>query len=247
MKKYVVFLVVLLSLQGVFAFETITFPSKDGLEITADVYVTHPDSAPFIVLFHRAHWSRGEYREIAPKLNEMGFNGMAIDQRSGDEVNNVPNETMRRARKKKLGTTYLDAIQDMEAAIEYARKHFAKGKLIIWGSSYSAALVLKIAGDHPGQFDGVLAFAPGEYFSRFGKGDEFIAESAQYIKCPVFITSAKSEKDNWWDIYETINAPRSYFLPKTRGVHGSEALWEKTPESKEYWKATGKFLSQFLK
>ena len=99
------------------AVETITFSSKDGLKVTADLYQTHPDTAPFILLFHQAGWSRGEYLEIAPKLNKLGFNCLAVDQRSGNKVNNVPNETFRKAQQEMKPTQYLTAIPDMEAAI----------------------------------------------------------------------------------------------------------------------------------
>jgi alpha-beta hydrolase superfamily lysophospholipase len=247
MKRGFAVLIFLVPFFLVFAQEKITFPSGDELRITADVYVIHENTAPFIVLFHRAGWSRGEYREIAPKLNELGFNCMAVDQRSGQEVNGVSNETVQRAEGAKKSTTYLDALQDVEAAINYSKEHYAKGKLIIWGSSYSASFVLKIAGDHPDWIDGVLAFAPGEYFSRFGKGDTFIRASAKHIEAPVFITSARGEKDKWWSIYETISAPKEYFLPESGGVHGSEALWKSTKENKAYWAATEKFLKRFVK
>jgi dienelactone hydrolase len=246
MKRYFAVLIFLLPLFLAFAREKITFPSGDGLEITADVYVVHEKTAPLIVLFHRAGWSRGEYREIAPKLNNLGFNCMAIDQRSGEEVKGVRNETAQRAEEAEKSSTYLDALQDVEAAIAYAKEHYAKGKLIVWGSSYSASLVLKITGDHLDWIDGVLAFAPGEYFSRYGKGAAFIQENAGNITVPVFITSARGEKDKWWSIYEAISAPKEYFLPESGGVHGSEALWEKTGESKAYWAATEKFLVRFL-
>ena len=228
--------------------QTINFPSSDGLLVTADVYIAFPDTAPFIILFHQAGFSRGEYREIAPKLNQLGFNCLAIDQRSGKEARGVINETARRAEKAGKSTSYLDALQDMLAAIDYAKTHYARGKLLIWGSSYSAALVLKIAGDHPGIADGVLAFAPGEYFTRLGKSANFITESARNITIPVFITSAKKEKKRWWSIYRAIpSRKKTYFLPETAGVHGSRALWSSTPESPHYWKAVKEFLSQFLK
>lgn len=245
LKSFALF-VLLISFNFCFAFETVTFPSQDGLQITADVYIANPDSSSFIVLFHRARWSRGEYREIAPELNKMGFNCMAIDQRSGDAVNNVDNETVKHAKEKKMDTNYLAALPDLQAAINYAKKNYAQEKLIIWGSSYSAALVLKIAGDSPDEIDGVLAFAPGEYFGGSGKSDTYITNSAKNIKCPVFITSAKSEKSSWWKIYEAISAPKSYFLPETGGVHGSESLWKKTPENKEYWGATVNFLKKYF-
>jgi len=61
----------------------IEFPSKDGLMITADSYEMLPGKG-FILLCHQADFSRGEYTETAKRLNEMGYNCLAIDQRSGN-------------------------------------------------------------------------------------------------------------------------------------------------------------------
>ncbi|MGI9261835.1 MAG: hypothetical protein ACR2QR_07355, partial [Woeseiaceae bacterium] len=63
--------------------ETATLAAADGLKVTADVYraIDTPD-ATWIVLAHQAGSSRGEYRTIAPRLNKLGFNAIAIDQRS---------------------------------------------------------------------------------------------------------------------------------------------------------------------
>ena len=93
----------------VFSGETITFKASDGISVTADLYMPHKATAPFIILYHQAGYSRGEYRSIAPQLNEMGFNCMAVDQRSGDKVNGVINETHKGAVASKLPTEYLDA------------------------------------------------------------------------------------------------------------------------------------------
>ena len=69
------------------------FPAADGVQVTADLYAPHPDSAPFIVLFHQAGSSRGEYRAIAPRLADLGFNVMAVDARSGHDREQVSNAT----------------------------------------------------------------------------------------------------------------------------------------------------------
>jgi dienelactone hydrolase len=232
---------------GDLPFKTITFPSADSLEITADLYLKYPHDAPFLILFHQAGYSRGEYRDIALKLNEIDFNAMAVDLRSGNEVNNVVNETAHWAAEKNLPNSYLDAVPDMEAAIKYVKNNYASRQVIIWGSSYSAALVLKIAGDYPGLVAGVIAFSPGEYFERSGKSTTFIQESAKHIQIPVFITSAKNEKDRWWSIYQAIpSKKKSYFLPQSDGIHGSRALWDSTPDHEEYWTAVKKFLQNFV-
>jgi dienelactone hydrolase len=230
------------------SFKTVSFSSKDGLQVTADLYLAHPTDAPFIVLFHQARGSRGEYRMIAPELNAFGFNAMAVDQRIGGSFNAIKNETARRFGESGTSEAYLDALPDMEAAIKYARKNSAKGKLIIWGSSYSASLALKIAGDNPSLADGVLAFSPGEYFGSSGKGPDYIRESASKIGIPVFVTSSSTEKNSWYSIYEAIPGGRkTYFLPTSDGAHGSSALFEYYDASKDYWRAVKEFLKQFLR
>ena len=229
------------------AFKKISFESQDGLEITADLYMKHADKAkPFIVLCHQAGWSRGEYREIAPKLGEMGFNCMAIDQRSGKGINNVDNETAKRAETAGKGTAFLDAEQDMVAALSHARKNYADGKLILWGSSYSAALTLRIAGEQVDKVDGPLSFAPGEYFKRFGKPADYVQTSAKKIKAPVFVTSAKNEFKSWKPIFDAIEVEsKTKFVPETRGNHGSRALWKQFDDSADYWQAVVAFLKKF--
>ena len=229
-------------------FKQIEFDSSDGLKITADLYMKYDDkNKPFILLCHQAGWSRGEYREIAPKLNEMGFNCMAIDQRSGKGINGVSNETAGRAKAAKKSDTYVDAEPDIIAAAKYAKENYANGKLILWGSSYSSALVIRISGEHPELADGTLSFAPGEYFGRFGKSGDWISQSAKKIKSPVFITSAKNEYKNWKSIFDAIQADgKVKFLPKTKGNHGSRALWKQFDDSPAYWEATEDFLKTFL-
>jgi len=244
MKNLIIIVLTLFAFQG-FSQKKITFKASDGLEITADLYVSNPIENSFIILFHQAGWSRGEYLEIAPKLNELGFNCMAVDQRSGGEINNVINETHQLAEKQKLGTVYTDAEVDIKSAIEFIKKEYPNAKkLIIWGSSYSSALVLKIAGER-NDIDAVLSFAPGEYFEDLGKPADYVTQSAKNIVVPVFITSAKAEKPNWWKIYQTIpSIGKDYFLPETAGQHGSRALWERFSEHKLYWEAVTAFLNR---
>jgi len=232
--------------EGKSPFTRIEFPSGDGLAITADVYAPHADpETPFLLLCHQARWSRGEYRELAPRFNAMGFNCMAIDQRSGEETNNIENETARAARVEGLGTGYLDARPDIVAALRYARKTYAGGALIAVGSSYSASLVLEIAGNEESIADGVISFAPGEYFARFGASASFVADAAKRLEVPVFITSARREESAWRPIYDQIpGRAKAFYLPETKGNHGARALWGRFDDSPGYWEALGSFLDE---
>lgn len=240
----IIFLLLILSLtkSNSFAQTTINFESADGLEITGDLYLTQNKSAPFIVLFHQAGYSRGEYLETAPKFNALGYNCLAIDQRSGREVNNIINKTNAEAKDKYMKTTYVDAMPDLEAAINYIKKKYNPKKLIILGSSYSSTLSIILASKYPDKIDAALAFSPGEYF-RFE--DKKIEEFASTIKIPVFITSAKDEESMWKDIYEKI--PKEYrnsYIPQADGIHGSRALWKAQEGNEGYWQAVKDFLNK---
>lgn len=226
---------------------SISFKSADDLLISADSYSPHDsEKTPVIFLFHQAGSSRGEYNEIAPRLNQLGFNCIAVDLRSGEYSRGKDNETAIRAGKKDLPTRYADALPDIIAALQYARKQYRHSKVIAWGSSYSASLVLKVAGDQPQLVDGVIAFSPGEYFAHQGKSKTWIRDAAQNIKTPVFITSSKNEAGDWQPIYETIDTTsKQRFVPKMAGKHGSKALWKKYDDSAAYWNAVTKFLDRY--
>jgi dienelactone hydrolase len=219
----------------------IEFPSDDGLIVTADLYQAHgTPGTPFIVLFHQAGSSRGEYRTIAPRLNELGFNAMAIDQRSGKAYGGVRNETTRRARKAGKPRRYKDATPDLRAAIAYAKENSPDSPIIIWGSSYSSSLVLKLAAE-PGLADGVLAFSPGEYF-----GGSWIRDTADDITIPTFITSAKNETSKWRKIFNAVGTDKKVgFKPPIQGRHGSSALHTNQGKKADpYWQAVEAFLGE---
>lgn len=221
----------------------VSFNSSDNILISADIYSPHQSSAPIVVLFHQAGSSRGEYNEIAPRLNTLGFNCLAVDLRSGEFSRGKDNQTAMRASNAGLSTSYSDARPDIISALEYTQKKYPDSKILAWGSSYSAALVLKVAGDHPELIDGVLAFSPGEYFSHQGKSKTWIRDSAKNINIPVFITSSKKETESWQEIFDVIPSnDKNSFIPVTEGRHGSRALWKKYNDSESYWRAIKQFL-----
>lgn len=220
----------------------IRFKSTDGIDIKADVYEISDEKSPLILLFHQAGYSRGEYKEIAPKLNTLGFACIAVDQRSGREVNGVLNNAFRQATELGLKTDYIDAFPDMQATLDYAIEKYPSRKIIIWGSSYSSSLAFVLQQKNTEAVSAILAFSPGEYFTY---EDQEIRAYAKEVNCPVFITSAKNEYKNWQSIYEAIpSADKEYFLPELAGFHGSRALWEKNEGNEFYWEAVTAFLNR---
>ena len=218
-------------------FATVTFPSLDLLNVTADVYHIHKDS-PVMVLCHQAGWSRGEYNEIAPKLNALGYNCIAIDQRSGNAINGVLNETSKRAKAAGKGTTYNDSKQDITAAVNYASATYGK-KVYLWGSSYSSSLVLIVAKENDNVHT-VLSFSPGEYLSPVN-----VNNTIKGLNKPAFLTSSKSESAETKKLYDVItSSEKVQFTPNGNGEHGSRALWSDKADQAEYWAALKSFLRE---
>lgn len=226
------------------AFKTVDFPTAGGIQARADLYEPTGRSETLILLFHQAGWSRGEYREIAPKLVESGYRVMAVDQRSGGAVNDVANETAKRAAKKGQPRDYLHAYADLEAALSYARKALRAERVIVWGSSYSASLVFRLAAEHPREVAAVIAFSPGEYFEK-NEGPAYVESLAKRVTQPVFVTSSKDERAQVKPIFDATPAKRKIlFTPASKGRHGSRALWSQWPDHDVYWAAVNEFLEQ---
>lgn len=216
--------------------QKVTFTSLDALTITADLYLVN-DSLPFILLCHQAGSSRGEYLESAVRLNGLGYNCLAIDLRSGEVSNKIKNETAVQAKRKGRGQDYLDAEQDMIAAVYYLYNKYKK-KVIVLGSSYSASLALKLGAEN-NKVAAVIAFSPGDYFGE----EMLLSRVVTGLKIPVFLASSRTEYEKVRKIYEWIpSAMKVQFVPGSEGDHGSKVLWQVSPAAPEYWSALENFL-----
>lgn len=233
MRRIIAFLFIVVLFQLTVAGQRkVLFPSADGLNITADLYLKDP-AYPFILLFHQGNYSRGEYKEIAPKLLNLNYNCLSVDLRSGGKVNFVENETCREAAGKKIPRSMLDARNDIRAAIKFAGE-FNPTPVVLFGSSFSAALSLVEANHNP-QVRAVVAFSPGEFF----RPGMMVKESLQDFDKKVFVAATRAEY-NYIDkmLTEIPESAKTFFTPKnTPGISGAKALWESSAGHAEYWLA----------
>ena len=221
-------------------YKTVNFPTSDGLKVYADYYSSHNKRDPMLILYHQAGFSRGEFRHIAPRLVELGFNVLAVDLRSGDILNQVTNLTKKEALKLGMSTAFQDVIPDLEASFNYAKNEIKSRKIIYWGSSYSASLGFYMAAKYPKDYKALIAYSPGEYFKIENKN---IAEYAKDVKIPVFTSSARNEEAQWKSIYNSVPAKKEFYLPsKTKGHHGTMALSAFHDDAEENWQAIIPFL-----
>ncbi len=236
--RLVVLFIFIFSFFNLEAQEKVTFTAEDGLKITADLYETNP-SKPYIILFHQAGYSRGEYRQIANKIIKFGYNCLAVDLRSGGEVNYIQNHTALLAVQQGYAVDYMSSKKDIEAAISWVKKR-SNEPVVLFGSSFSASLSLLIAKNNP-DVKAVIAFSPGEFFNP----EISIQTEIKNINKPVFAASSQRESLYLDTLLQYVSdTNKTIFAPKNGGEHGSKALWKSNPNNQEYWLALTMFFSK---
>jgi alpha-beta hydrolase superfamily lysophospholipase len=217
----------------------VVLKAADGVKVFAQSYPAPAANAPVIPLFHQAGSNKSEYAPIAPELVRLGFNALAVDQRSGGDLYQPPNQTVAT-----LGhsTSYQDVLPDMEAALAWAKRSHPHVPIYVWGSSYSAALAFPFAAAHPHDVSAVIAFSPGEYLDDKSE----VERAARRVTVPVFVDSASNplEIENARDIYNASASKHKVdYVPK-HGIHGSSTLRsDRDPEgAAENWRAVTAFL-----
>ena len=215
--------------------------AADGVTVFGRYYDI-PRPKALILLFHQAGSSKDEYATIAPRLNTVGYNALAIDQRSGGDLFGR-NETAANAPHKpgeSEDAGYPAAEADLKAALAWGVKQ--KLPVILWGSSYSAALVFDVAAQNPGKVKALLAFSPGEYMPD----KHFVGRAASALTIPVFVDSAANpaEIEAARTIAKAVPGGRATQYVPVVGVHGSSTLIErKNPGgSDDHWSAVYAFL-----
>lgn len=220
--------------------ESVTLKAADGVEVFGELYPVKQDKPrPLILLFHQAGSNAGEYADIAPRLQTLGYNALTIDQRSGGDMWERENRTVKAHGK---STSYLEAYPDLQAALAWGKD---KGypRIMAWGSSYSAALVFKLAADHGDELHAILSFAPGEYI----KGEKgAVAGWASKVSVPIYVTSATGDEvPAAKAILDASPASTKRQYEPKNGVHGSSTLrTDRNPDgAEENWSAVVGFLS----
>jgi len=212
--------------------EIVRFKTSDNLQITADLYETESQSDKWMIMTHQAEFSRGEFKEAARRMIKLGYNCLAIDLRSGGEVNYVPNETAALAKELGFPQTFLDCEKDILAAIDYVYSRSKNAQLTLFGSSFSASLCLKIAKERSDIY-ALILFSPGEFFEP----KISMKQTANGLKIPIFAGCPKSEYSYVKELLSGVKSPKLVIFKPDRGegLHGSKTLWWESSTRNEFW------------
>lgn len=226
----------------------ISFMTSDSIKIFGDLYELNKTS-PIILLFHQGGSNaRGEYTPIIPKLIDMGFNILAIDQRVGGQYYGKYNRTLANIPTNGYGDGYgyCDAYNNLESALEYIIESDFTGNKILWGSSYSASLAIQLAYKNQDKVNAVLAFSPS---SGGSMKDCLPTPYFKTLKTPLLLLRPPHEMENekakaQFDLAKT-NGHQVYVAKY--GVHGSSMLVKERVKGdvSETWRTVTNFLQQF--
>lgn len=202
--------------------ETTSFVTSDSVTVFVHRWAMAADSTrPIVLAFHQAGANgRSEYGPMAKRLLAEGFDLVAADQRSGGDRFGGENMTVAR-----LGasTGYCEAMPDLEAAVAAVHARRPHAPIVLWGSSYSAALVLRLAAGHPDGVAAVCAFSPASGGPMADCRGEDVSEG---IEVPVLVLRPASELSNESVVRqgEVFRAQGHGWFVSDPGTHGASML-----------------------
>ena len=239
-------LFVLLFTSAAVSASEITYQAEDGLTIYADWYKGKSEGAAVVILFHQAGGSaRGEYPYIIERLTDLGLSVLAVDQRSGGTRFGPSNRTVDALERKDYG--YCEAWPDLQASI-MAAKERSSGEIVIWGSSYSAGLVLRYAALHGDMIEGALAFSPASG-EPMAKCDSVELIDRIQIPTVAFRPAREMENPRSKAQADKLLAAGVGFHVIEGGVHGSSMLVPDRSEADmdKTWRLVESFVGGFHK
>ena len=224
--------------------EEITFVTRDGVTAYADLYAARAGrEAPLVLLFHQAGSNaRAEYGEIVPRLLREGFGVLAVDARGGGGARfGGVNRTV--AALGDSSAALCDAYAEMEGALRAVSERGFTSSRFAWGSSYTAALAIRLAAEHPAELAGALAFSPASGEPMRG------CEPEPYLtrlRVPLFAARPERELSVGWIArqLDTLRAAGARTYVAANGAHGSSMLAASRVQGsvEEHWGAVLSFL-----
>ena len=186
------------------------------------------------LLFHQAHGNRHEYDAVVSSLTALGYDTLAIDQRSGGDLFGGTNQTVTGQGK---SGDYIDALPDLQAALGWARTQSYR-TIVAVGSSYSSALVIVLAAKHPAGLSAIASFSPGEYFDD----KNLIKNAAAKVGVPFYITTDPQEASSVAEVLSKAHGANIEHYKPAAGVHGASTLVA-TRDAKGYEKNLASFVA----
>ena len=194
-----------------------------------------------VMALHQAGASgRGEYGPIIPRLTEGGWDVVAVDLREGGSRFGGENRT---AGDDGGNGDYCAAEADLLGGIPYIRGVRADIPLVLFGSSYSAALALRAAAVHYNDVSGVVAFSPATEGPMAACRGEEVTEGL--LTSILAVRPAdEMERDSAQEQFRRLREQGHRTYVADPGVHGASTLVEERVggDVEATWRVVEEFL-----
>ena len=210
---------------------TISTRTLDGVMIYGERHYGDLDpTAPLILLFHQGGSNgRAEYAPLMKWLNQAGYRAIAWDQRTGGDLYGESNRTADGLPDgSKPG--YCEAYPDLQAALNFVLTRGEADEVIVWGSSYSGALVFRLAAENSDKVSGVLAFSPASGGPMESCRARLWAKDVQ-VPAIVFKPASEMTRETAEEQRRILEGAGVLFLIVENGIHGSSLLVDARTEN----------------
>ncbi|MDJ0644956.1 MAG: hypothetical protein QNJ57_03135 [Flavobacteriaceae bacterium] len=230
----------------------VQFYTQDSIKIFGDLFELDKSSS-IVLLFHQGGANaKGEYTSIIPELTSLGYNVLSIDQRLGGQLFGHYNRTVANIAYKDFsfnGYSYCDAYPDLEGALKFVNDSGFTGDKILWGSSYSATLSIKLAGAHSDEVKGVLAFSPASGNPMKNCQPDQYFDSLKDVPLLILKPTSEMQSENSIKQIELAKQLGHETFIAQNGVHGSSMLVKERVNNNvdENWKIVKGFLEKLKK
>lgn len=134
----------------------IKLKTSDGIEISGDFWPAGTQNAPAGILLHMMPATKESWKDFARKLNQEGFQCLAIDLRGHGESENGPDGFRDFTEEE-----HQQSIKDAETATEFfVSKGVPMEKIFLAGASIGANLCLQFQSMHP-EIRASILLSPG--------------------------------------------------------------------------------------
>lgn len=189
----------------------VTLVTDDSVEVAAYLWTGDGERRAVVIALHQGGANaRGEYGPLVSRLLAESFDVLAPDLRSGGERWGARNATVDA---REASADYCEALPDLRAALAWARTTRPDVRTVLWGSSFSAALALRVAAEGPAGLAAVLAFSPATGGPLAGCVGEEVSDR---ITVPVLVLRPAAEMN-----LEHVRAQMTTFRAQGHAIHVS--------------------------
>lgn len=207
--------------------EEVTLRTTDGVQIAADYY--RGSGSRGILLIHMMPATKDSWRDFASKLQQRGWDVLAIDLRGHGKSQGGPKGYLAFS-----DAEHQKSILDVEAGIAFLEtKGIPKSAIVIAGASIGANLALWYAADHPEIRQVVLLSAGLNY--RGIATEPLVAKLQPGQR--VFFATSKDDGDNATmnqTLYELVPpGVEKHLITYTAAGHGTNMFGKEEPDLAE--------------